>query len=165
MTYIRSCYTHISTCVQQTLYYIMMIVLTCNIQWSYIVLVRSEGTKQIKHTFNVSCIAIYLGEGGESSDIQDSQLISACISHGNGIRKVFTSNHNDRWTVLSYIHWAIWQLTIAYPTCNTIPNHQYFLHNHEMEMTTTTQDHHSPENISTFNSITSCIQKYKNHST
>ena len=42
MTYIRSCYIHISTCSQQGLHYIMMTLLTCHIQWSYIILVRSE---------------------------------------------------------------------------------------------------------------------------
>ena len=45
ITYIRCCYIHSSTSSQQGLYYIMMTILTCHIQWSCIVLVRSEGTK------------------------------------------------------------------------------------------------------------------------
>ena len=46
----------------------------------------------------------------------------------------------------NFCNWSdLWQLRIAYPKCNTIsfgnmniPDHQYFLHNHELEMATTT---------------------------
>ena len=45
-TYIRCCYFHISPCCQQALYYIMVTISTCPIQWSCINLTRSDKTNK-----------------------------------------------------------------------------------------------------------------------
>ena len=62
-TYNRSCHVDISTCPQQRLYYIMVTLLTRHTQWSCVVLVGSEGSKQMKHTLVIppppcTCIAL-----------------------------------------------------------------------------------------------------------
>ena len=90
-TYIRTCYVDISTCPQQRLYYIMVTLLTRHIQWSYVILVGSEGTKQMKHTLVIppppcTCIALCrpVREMGPHNSwaVYDVQCLFACLYTG-----------------------------------------------------------------------------------
>ena len=70
ITYIWSCYIHLSTCSQQALHYIMMTILTGHIQWSCIDLVKkwrnkTNQTYKFMSSPPCTCMAICNGEQGE----------------------------------------------------------------------------------------------------
>ena len=78
ITYIRSCFIHVSTCSQQPLHSFIITLLTRHIQWSCVVLLRSEGTK-LKNIY-VSHTETW-GEGGWKSSIHGDDWVTtfSCI--------------------------------------------------------------------------------------